>query len=101
MNASAKRAEIVKYAEEVKADVICIQETNLRKGQTTPSFTGWEEAGRSDRTRRREGPTLANAHGHGGVLTLVREGSGIAHSGMQYNLRDPNSEATLVEVTVG
>ena len=71
IGAGEKRAEILKYAEEKKADVLCLQETSMRKGQDTPVFDGWEVAGQADR-RTHRGTHEGQKHGYGGVLTPLR-----------------------------
>ena len=44
---------MVKYAEEVGAHILCIQESNLSSKQVTPISEGWEEVGRAQRKRRK------------------------------------------------
>ena len=92
IGAGEKRAEILKYAEEKKADVLCLQETNLRKGQDTPAFEGWEVAGRADR-RTHRGTHEGQKHGYGGVLTLVRKGALFGFEPTDYDIQDRNSDA--------
>ena len=98
----AKRTEIVKYAEEVGAHIMCIQESNLSNKQVTPIFEGWEEVGRADRKRRRGGEaTQPGSRGHGGVLTLMKSDCALTCKPRTYDLKDANSEAVLTEVICG
>ena len=64
IGAEEKRAEILRYAEQYKADVLCLQETNLRQGQETPRFEGWKTAARADR-RQHRGTHAGVSHGYG------------------------------------
>ena len=91
IGAGEKRAEILQYAEK-KADVLCLQETNLRKGQETPAFDGWEVAGRADR-RTHRGTHEGQKHGYGRVLTLVRKGATFGFEPTDYDIQDRNSDA--------
>ena len=89
-----KRAEILRYTEEHGVDVICLQETNLRRDQDTPTFEGWEVAGRADR-RQHRGQHGGETHGYGGVLTLVRRGSSISFEPAAFDIKDRNSDAVM------
>ena len=97
IGATEKRAEILRYAEKQKADVLCLQETNLRQGQETPKFGGWEVAARADR-RQHRGTHAGESHGYGGVLTLVRRGCGFGFEPIAYDVRDRNSDAVMTDI---
>ena len=81
-------------------DILCLQETNLRQGQETPRFDGWEEAGRADR-RQHRGSHSGVSHGYGGVLTLVRQGSAFGFEPATNDIQDQNSDAiiTIIHTT--
>lgn len=83
---------------------LCIQETNLLSRQATPDFQGWELAGREDRfhqQKRSDAPHSSSGHGCGGVLTLIKENSEIAHENIGYGIKDKHSEAIMTRISIG
>jgi len=63
--------ELLKFLQDEKIDVACIQDTNLSAG-ARPRLTGWQLVGHKSRTISRAGdPTRSH---HGGAAFLIREG---------------------------
>lgn len=70
--------------------------------QAVPVFEEWEVAGRVDRVSEKgAGPSSTQRPRPRGALKLIYETSGIEHSAGDFNLRDSNSEASLIEIRTG
>ena len=80
--------------------MLCLQETNLGNGQDTPTFEGWEVAGRADR-RTHRGTHQGQTHGYGGVLTLVRRGVPFGFEPGEFDIHDRNSDAVQTILHTG